>query len=398
MNLLKSFGVEMKECAVEEVKIASEASVGTKEDSEGNAKELDPAVEEGKEEVNAMNESVVEKEEKESEMVNEEGMIDEQEEKSGDEERVTEIAEKEERNEIRKEEEIKKEEEIEIQEEQTIPTDSVKHSEEEQSVNEKEEPSQEMDEETTCVEEERALCDEDTPKEEDDVNGMVERGGEESANDEAEKDQENRTVEVKEGMEEQQVMQSETEEKKDGVENPQQTIEENQTTASLQPTTNITPKPSTVKHKHEKKEKDHHHSRRESSKSARVEEVKREDPVEKDLEFLQTKGFMGRLLEPQPPVASSSGSTLEVIKELTAEAFGYFFSFQFSCCLQRDTCSILFDRSGECEDYDDPVKKGVSVTVAYKNDSNTIVVPSKASEKELIHCIIEVPLIASIDV
>ena len=232
----------------------------------------------------------------------------------------------------------------------------------------------------------------------DDVNGMVERGGEESANDEAEKDQENRTVEVKEGMEEQQVMQSETEEKKNGVENPQQTTEEKQSAAAIQPTTSTTPKPSTAKHKHEKKEKDHHHSRRESSKSARVEEVKREDPVEKDMEFLMTKGFIGRLLESQPPVASSSGSTLEVIKELTAEAFGYSFSFQFSCCLQRDTCSILFDRSGECEDYDDPVKKGVSVTVAYKNDSNTIVVPSKASEKELIHCIIEVPLIASIDV
>ena len=45
-----------------------------------------------------------------------------------------------------------------------------------------------------------------------------------------------------------------------------------------------------------------------------------------------TKGFIGRLLESQPPVASSSGSTLEVIKELTAEAFGYSFSFQFSCC------------------------------------------------------------------
>ena len=398
MNLLKSLDVEMKECVVEEVKIASEASVGTKEDNEGNTKELDPAVEEGKEEVNAMNESVVEKGEKESEVVNEEGMVDEQEEKSGDEERVTEIAEKEERNEIRKEEEIKKEEEMNQEEEQTIPTDSVKHSDEEQSVNEKEEPSQEMDEAATCVEEERALCDEDTSKEEDDVNGMVERGGEESANDEAEKDQENRTVEVKEGMEEQQVIQSETEEKKDGVENPQQTIEEKQSAGAIQPTTSTTPKPSTAKHKHEKKEKDHHHSRRESSKSARVERVKQEDLLEKDLEFLQTKGFMGRLLESQPPVASSSGSTLEVIKELTAEVFGYSFSFQFSCCLQRDTCSILFDRSGECEDYDDPVKKGVSVTVAYKNDSNTIVVPSKASEKELIHCIIEVPLIASIDV
>lgn len=284
------------------------------------------------------------------------------------------------------------------EEEQTIPTDSVKHSDEEQSVNEKEEPSQEMDEETTCVEEERALCDEDTPKEEDDVNGMVERGGEEAQMTKQRRIQENRTVEVKEGMEEQQVMQSETEEKKNGVENPQQTTEEKQSAAAIQPTTSTTPKPSTAKHKHEKKEKDHHHSRRESSKSARVEEVKREDPVEKDMEFLMTKGFIGRLLESQPPVASSSGSTLEVIKELTAEAFGYSFSFQFSCCLQRDTCSILFDRSGECEDYDDPVKKGVSVTVAYKNDSNTIVVPSKASEKELIHCIIEVPLIASIDV
>ena len=332
-------------------------------------------------------------------MVNEEGMVDEHEEKSGDEERVMEIAEKKERNEIRKEEEIKKEEEMNQEEEQTIPIDSVKHSDEEQSVNEKkEEPSQEMDEAATCVEEERALCDEDTPKEENDLNGMVERGDEETAVDKAEKDQENRTVEVKEGMEEQQVMQSETEEKKNGVENPQQTTEENQTAVSIQPTTSTTPKPSTAKHKHEKKEKDHHHSRRESSKSARVEEVKQEDPVEKDLEFLQTKGFMGRLLESQPPVASSSGSTLEVIKELTAEAFGYSFSFQFSCCLQRDTCSIHFNRSGECEDYDDPVKKGVYVTVAYKNDSNTIVVPSKASEKELIHCIIEVPLIASIDV
>lgn len=402
MNLLKSLDVEMKECAVEEVKIANEESVGTKEGNEGNAKELDPAVEEGKEEVSAMNESVVEKEEKESEMVNEEGMIDEQEEKSDDEERVMEIAEKEERNEMKEEMneevEIKKEEEIEIQEEQTIPTDSVKHSEEEQSVNEKEEPSQEMDEAATCVEEERALCDEDTSKEENDLNGMVERGDEETAVDKAEKDQENRTVEVKEGMGEQQVMQSETEEKKNGVENPQQTTEEKQSAAAIQPTTSTTPKPSTAKHKHEKKEKDHHHSRRESSKSARVEEVKQEDPVEKDLEFLQTKGFMGRLLESQPPVASSSGSTLEVIKELTAEAFGYSFSFQFSCCLQRDTCSILFDRSGECEDYDDPVKKGVSVSVAYKNDTYTIVVPSKASEKELIHCIIEVPLIASIDV
>ena len=129
-----------------------------------------------------------------------------------------------------------------------------------------------------------------------------------------------------------------------------------------------------------------------------MEEVKQEDLLEKDLEFLQTKGFMGRLLEFQPPVASSSGSTLEVIKELTAEAFGYSFSFQFSCCLHKDTCSIHFDRSGECEDYGDPVKKGVSVTVEYKNDTYTIVVPSKASEKELIHCIIEVPLNASIDV
>lgn len=392
MNLLKSLDVEMKECVVEEVKIANEESVGAKEDNEGNTKELDPVVEEVKEEVSAMNESAVEKEEKESEMVNKEGMVDEQEEKSGDEERVTDIAEKEEMK------EIKKEEEIEIQEEQTIPTDTVKHSDEEQSVNEKEEPSQEMDEAATCVEEERALCDEDTSKEENDLNGMVERGDEETAVDKAEKDQENRTVEVKEGMGEQQVMQSETEEKKNGVENPQQTTEENQTAVSIQPTTSTTPKPSTAKHKHEKKEKDHHHSRRESSKSARVEEVKQEDPVEKDLEFLQTKGFMGRLLESQPPVASSSGSTLEVIKELTAEAFGYSFSFQFSCCLQRDTCSIHFNRSGECEDYGDPVKKGVSVTVAYKNDSNTIVVPSKASEKELIHCIIEVPLIASIDV
>ena len=398
MNLLKSFGVEMKECAVEEVMIANEESAGAKEGNEGNAKELHPAVEEVKEEVSAMNESVVEKEEKESEMVNEEGMVDEQEEKSGDEERVMEIAEKKERNEIRKEEEIKKEEEIEIQEEQTIPIDSVKHSDAEQSVNETEEPSQDMDEAATCVEEERALCDEDTSKEENDLNGMVERGDEETAVDKAEKDQENRTVEVEEGMEEQQVMQSETEEKKNGVENPQQTTEENQTAVSIQPTTSTTPKPSTAKHKHEKKEKDHHHSRRESSKSARVEEVKQEDPVEKDLEFLQTKGFMGRLLESQPPVASSSGSTLEVIKELTAEAFGYSFSFQFSCCLQRDTCSIHFNRSGECEDYGDPVKKGVSVSVAYKNDTYTIVVPSKASEKELIHCIIEVPLIASIDV
>ena len=395
MNLLKSFGVEMKECAVEEVMIANEESVGTKEDSEGNAKELHPAVGEVKEEVSAVNESIVEKGEKESEVVNEEGMIDEQEEKSDDEERVTDIAEKEERNEIRKEEEIKKEEEMNQEEERTIPIDSVKNSDEEQSVDEKKEgPSEEMDEAATYVEEERPLCDEDTPKEEDDVNGMVERGGEASANDEAEKDQESSTVEVKEGMEEQQVMQSETEEKKDGVENPQQTIEENQTAVSLQPTTNITPKPSTVNHKHEKD----HHSRRESSKSARVEEVKQEDPVEKDLEYLQTKGFMGRLLESQPPVASSSGSTLEVIKELTAEAFGYYFPFQFSCCLQRDTCSIHFNRSGECEDYGDPVKKGVSVTVAYKNDTYTIVVPSKASEKELIHCIIEVTLIGWVDV
>ena len=353
VNLLKSFGVEMKECAVEEVSV--------------------------------VNESVVEKE-KESEVVNEEEMIDEQEEKSDDEERVTDIVEKEEMNEIKEEEE------------RTIPIDSVKNSEEEQSVNEKEEPSQEMDEAATCVEEERPLCDEDTPKEEDDLNGMVERGGEESANDEAEKDQESRTVEVKEGKEEQQVMQSGIEEKKDGVENPQQTTEEKQSAAAIQPTTNTTPKPSTVKHKHEKKEKDHHHSRRESSKSARVEEVKQEDPVEKDLEYLQTKGFMGRLLESQPPVASSSGSTLEVIKELTAEAFGYYFPFQFSCCLQRDTCSIHFNRSGECEDYGDPVKKGVSVTVAYKNDTYTIVVPSKASEKELIHCIIEVTLIGWVDV
>ena len=388
---MKSLDVEMKECAVEELKIANEESVGTKEDNEGNAKELHPAVEEGKEEVNAMNESVVEKEEKESEVVNEEGMVDEQEEKSGDEERVRDIAEKEERNEMKEEEEIRQ------KEEQTIPIDSVKHSEEEQSVNEKkEEPSEEMDEAATNVEEERSLCDEGTPKEEDDVNGMVERGGEESANDETEKDQERRTVEVKEGKEGQQIEPSETE-KKDGVENPQQTTEEKQSAGAIQPTTSTTPKPSTAKHKHEKKEKDHH-SRRESSKSARVERVKQEDLLERDLEFLQTKGFMGRLLEFQPPVASSSGSTLEVIKELAAEAFGYSFSFQFSCCLQRDTCSILFDRSGECEDYDDPVKKGVSVTVAYKNDSNTIVVPSKASEKELIHCIIEVPLIASIDV
>lgn len=397
VNLLKSFGVEMKECVVEEVKSVNEESVGAKEDNEGNAKELHPAVEEVKE-VSAVNESVVEKEEKESEVVNEEGMIDEQEEKSGDEERVREIAEKEEMNEIRKEEEIEEEEEIRQKEEQTIPTDTVKHSDEEQSVNEKEEPSQEMDEAATCVEEERPLCDEDTSKEENDLNGMVERGGEESANDKAEKDQESRTVEVKEGKEEQQVMQSETEEKKNGVENPQQTNEENeeenQTAATIQPTTDTTPKPSTVNHKHEKD----HHSRRESSKSARVEEVKQEDPVEKDLEYLQTKGFMGRLLESQPPVASSSGSTLEVIKELTAEAFGYYFSFQFSCCLQRNTCSIHFNRSGECEDYGDPVKKGVSVTVAYKNDTYTIVVPSKASEKELIHCIIEVTLIGWVDV
>ena len=373
---MKSFGVEMKECAVEEVKIVNGESVGAKEDNERNA------VKEVKEEVSVVNESVVEKE-KESEVVNEEEMIDEQEEKSDDEERVTDIVEKEEMNEIKEEEE------------RTIPIDSVKNSEEEHSVNEKEGPSEEMDEAATYVEEERPLCDEDTPKEEDDLNGMVERGGEESANDEAEKDQESRTVEVKEGKEEQQVMQSGIEEKKDGVENPQQTTEEKQSAAAIQPTTNTTPKPSTVKHKHEK---DHHHSRRESSKSARVEEVKQEDPVEKDLEFLQTKGFMGRLLESQPPVASSSGSTLEVIKELTAEAFGYYFPFQFSCCLQRDTCSIHFNRSGECEDYGDPVKKGVSVSVAYKNDSNTIVVPSKASEKELIHCIIEVTLIGWVDV
>ena len=108
MNLLKSFGVEMKECAIEEVKSVNEESVRAKEDNEGNAKELDPAVEEVKEEVNAMNETVVEKEEKESEVVNE-GMIDEQEEESGDEERVTEMAEKE----IKKEEEIETKEEME---------------------------------------------------------------------------------------------------------------------------------------------------------------------------------------------------------------------------------------------------------------------------------------------
>ena len=39
--------------------IANEEAAGAKEGNEGNAKQLHPAVEEVKEEVNAMNESVV---------------------------------------------------------------------------------------------------------------------------------------------------------------------------------------------------------------------------------------------------------------------------------------------------------------------------------------------------